>query len=66
MEWDRVNGRAVVSEVITNVFVERGTFVEQGTPLLQLDDRKTLAEIEALKAQLGSSRSVRLVRDTRQ
>jgi multidrug resistance efflux pump len=66
LEWDRVNGRAVVSEVITNVFVERGTFVEQGTPLLQLDDRKTLAEIEALKAQLGSSRSVRLVRDTRQ
>ena len=52
LEWDRINGRAVVSEVITNVFVKRGIFVKKGTPILQFDDRKILAELEVLKAQL--------------
>ncbi len=55
LEWDRVNGRAMVSEVITDVYVEEGVLVEPGTPLLKLDDRKIRAEIDILKGQLQQS-----------
>ena len=56
LEWDRVNGRAMVSEVITDVYVAEGALVAAGTPLLKLDDRKIQAEIDTIKAQLQQSR----------
>jgi len=52
LEWDRVNGRALVSEVITDVFVREGEVVDAGRPLLKLDDRKIRAEIGSIKAEL--------------
>lgn len=52
LEWDRVNGRAVASEVIVEIYVQEGSLVDVGTPLLRLDDRKQLARIEELEAKL--------------
>ena len=52
LEWDRVNGRALVSEVITDVYVREGAVVAAGHPLLKLDDRKIRAEIDSIKGQL--------------
>jgi len=52
LERDRVNGRALVSEVITEVYVREGELVEPGRPLLKLDDRKIRAEIDSIKGQL--------------
>ena len=52
LEWDRVNGRVLVSEVITDVYVRAGEVVAAGHPLLKLDDRKIRAEIDSIKGQL--------------
>lgn len=52
LEWDRVHSRAVASEVITQISVHQGDFVSKGTLLLQLDDRKVLAESSEMKAGL--------------
>lgn len=52
LEWDRVNGRAMVSEVITDIYVTEGEVVAAGHPLLKLDDRKIQAEIDSIKGQL--------------
>lgn len=38
LEWDRVNGRAIASEAITELYVREGDAVEADQPLLQLDD----------------------------
>ena len=37
LEWDRVNGRAIASEPITELHVKQGDKVTRGQPLLQLD-----------------------------
>ena len=52
LEWDRVNGRAPVSEVITEIFVSEGEVVSRGAALLQFDDRKIRAEIDSIESQL--------------
>ncbi len=52
LEWDRVNGRAMVSEVIVNIYATEGEVVEVGRPLLKLDDRKIRAEIDNIKGQI--------------
>ncbi len=52
LEWDRVNSRAVASEVISKLFVKEGERVSKGTPLLQLDNRKILAQISESQALL--------------
>ncbi len=52
LEWDRINGRAVASEVISHVFVKEGDMVKTGTALLQLDSRKQKARVIQLEAQL--------------
>lgn len=52
LEWDRVNGRALVSEVITDIYVREGNVVAAGSPLLKLDDRKIRAEVDSVKGKL--------------
>lgn len=52
LEWDRVNSRAVASEVITQISVKQGDFVSKGTLLLKLDNRKVLAERNQIKAEI--------------
>jgi len=52
LEWDRVNGRALVSEVITDIYVREGDVVAAGSPLLKLDDRKIRAEVDSVKGKL--------------
>ena len=56
LEWDRVNSRAVASEVISELFVRQGEKVSRGTVLLQLDNRKLLARIDETEAQLLGAR----------
>ncbi len=55
LEWDRVNNRAVQSEVIVELYVQQGDHVEQGAPLLLLDNRKQLTVIKQLEAELQQS-----------
>lgn len=45
LEWDRVNGRAVVSETIVEMFAKEGQRVEKGQPLLKLDCRLQEAQV---------------------
>lgn len=52
LEWDRVNSRAVASEVITGISVKQGELVSTGALLLQLDNRKVLAEQNEVQANL--------------
>lgn len=52
LEWDRVNSRAVASEVITGISVKQGELVSTGALLLQLDNRKVLAEQNEVQASL--------------
>lgn len=55
LEWDRINGRAMATEVISYIYVTEGAIVEAGTPLLRLDDRKIRAEMDSVKNQLKQS-----------
>ncbi len=50
LEWDRLNGRAVASEVIVEIYVEEGQLVKQHTPLLKLDDSLQQAHVRQLEA----------------
>lgn len=52
LEWDRVNGRAIQSEVIAEVFVKEGDAVAIDTPLLRLDSRKQEAQVQKYEADL--------------
>lgn len=52
LEWDRVNGRAIQSEVIAEVFVTEGDVVAVGAPLLRLDSRKQEAQVQKYEADL--------------
>lgn len=52
LEWDRVNSRAIQSEVIVEIFVKEGESVKEGTPLLRLDDAKQKAVVEKYEAEL--------------
>lgn len=60
LEWDRVNGRAIASEAITELYVKQGDKVTRGQPLLQLDPglqqarvAQTQATIEQFKWRLS-------------
>ena len=50
LEWDRVNGRAVASEAIVEMFAHEGDRVAAGAPLLKLDSRLQEALVSRLKA----------------
>ena len=56
LEWDRLNGRAVASEVITDIYVNEGDLVIQGQALLKLDDSLQLAHVKKLEAIVEQSR----------
>ncbi len=68
LEWDRIELVATVAEPIVAVAVDEGQRVEQGTLVLQIDNRKALAELERLQGTLGESeaRLAELVRGPRQ
>ena len=60
LEWDRVNGRAIASEAITELYVTEGEQVKQGQALLKLDSGlqqskviQTQARLEQLQWQLN-------------
>jgi len=64
LEWDRVNGRAIASEVITELLVSEGDTVKKGQPLLRLDSRlqqarvmQNQASVEQIEAQLKELRT---------
>ncbi len=56
LEWDRTNGRAVVSENITRIHVKEGDWVKKGQALLQLDDRLQQAHVNKLAAMVEQAR----------
>ncbi len=55
LEWDRVNGRAVVSEPIIEIFVREGDRVEAGAPLLRLDPRLQEARVAQSRGQVSQA-----------
>jgi HlyD family secretion protein len=55
LEWDRIELVATAAEPIVSVAVDEGQRVEQGTLVLQIDDRKAMAELQRLRAVLGES-----------
>lgn len=55
LEWDRVNGRAIQSEVIVELFVTEGDIVAIGTPLLRLDSRKQEVQVQKYEADLNQA-----------
>ncbi|MEM9255574.1 MAG: HlyD family efflux transporter periplasmic adaptor subunit [Pseudomonadota bacterium] len=64
LEWDRMNGRAIASEVVTELLVQEGDAVVAGQPLLRLDARlqeasvmQTQAQIEQIQAELRELRT---------
>ena len=68
LEWDRIELVATAAEPIVAVAVSEGQRVEQGALVLQIDDRKAVAELERLQGVLGESgaRLAELVRGPRQ
>ncbi len=52
LEWDRINGRAVVSEPIVMISAQEGEMVEAGQKLLQLDSRLQEALVAKLQARV--------------
>jgi HlyD family secretion protein len=67
LEWDRVELIAEVSEPIVEVLAKEGAQLQQGEPLLRLDDRRMraqLAEAQAAKAE-AAARLAELVRGPR-
>ena len=68
LEWDRIELVATAAEPIVAVAVHEGQRVEQGALVLQIDDRKAVAELERLQGVLGESgaRLAELVRGPRQ
>lgn len=55
LEWDRVNGRAPASEIITDIQVEEGEYVSSGTVLLLIDDRKITQQYQDVEARLNQA-----------
>lgn len=45
LEWDRVNGRAIASETIVEIYVKEGDWVTKNQPLLALDSRMQQAHV---------------------
>ncbi|MCH9691683.1 MAG: HlyD family efflux transporter periplasmic adaptor subunit [Gammaproteobacteria bacterium] len=58
LEWDRIALPAPVAEVISSIEVREGQRVEAGEILLQLDDRRTRAQLESLEAQALERRAM--------
>jgi HlyD family secretion protein len=56
LEWDRLNGRAVSSETITEIYVKEGDSVEAHQALLKLDDSLQLAHVKKLTASVEQAR----------
>ncbi|WP_163335851.1 HlyD family secretion protein [Desulfopila sp. IMCC35008] len=56
LEWDRVNSRAIASELIVDIFVDEGQQVEKDTPILVLDNRKIHQQCLEHKARLDKAR----------
>jgi HlyD family secretion protein len=55
LEWDRINGRAIASEVIQEIYVVEGDRVESGQALLRLDASLIDARIAQLQAEVERS-----------
>lgn len=55
LEWDLVNGRAVSSMPIVEVFVREGDDVAAGAPLLQLDPSLQQAQVARLEARVAET-----------
>lgn len=58
LEWDRIALPAPVAEVISNIAVKEGQRVGAGEVLLQLDDRRTRAQLQSLEAQVLQRRAM--------
>ena len=56
LEWDRINGRAIASEVITEVYVQEGDFVSTHQALIKLDDSLQQAHVKKLAAAVEQAR----------
>jgi len=56
LEWDRVNGRAVASEVIVELMAAEGDQVVKGQPLVRLDDSLQIARLDQLNAAVEKAR----------
>lgn len=56
LEWDRVNSRAVASEIIVDIYVNEGKHVSKGTPILDLDNRKINQQYLEKRARLDKAR----------
>lgn len=52
LEWDRVNGRAIASEAITQLYVKEGQAVQAGEPLLQLDDALQRSKVSQTRSRI--------------
>lgn len=55
LEWDRVNSRAIHSEVIVEFFVKEGDVVSVGDVLLKLDSRKQKFVVDQLEGELQNA-----------
>ena len=55
LEWDRVNGRAVVSETIVDIFVKEGQRVEAGQALVKLDTGMQEAQVSRAQGQVNQA-----------
>ncbi|NWK56071.1 HlyD family efflux transporter periplasmic adaptor subunit [Verrucomicrobiaceae bacterium N1E253] len=52
LEWDRINGRAVDSETIVEIYAKEGEPVERGQKILKLDTRVQEAQVARLRANM--------------
>ncbi len=51
------SARAAVAGTVEHVFIERGQFVRQGDPLVQLDSRQAEADLAAATARMNEARA---------
>lgn len=56
LEWDRLNGRAVASEVITEIYAQEGDRVKAHQALIKLDDSLQKAHVKKLEATVEQAR----------
>lgn len=56
LEWDQVNGRAIASEAIVEIFVKEGDRVEVGAPLLRLDTGLQEARVAQSRASVAQAK----------
>lgn len=55
LEWDRVNGRAIASETIVEVYVKEGQMVEKGQSLVELDSGMQQAHVNRAQGDVAQA-----------